>query len=122
MLEICEEKADPKGFSKLPILDTNNPSKKHTEKEEKFLREIVEYEFMNLEDQGYPLTFSYGDAKNKVKITLLHSGKYHLPRFLARHIESKTCPIWKWRPNGAGQLNKVMDGRKSRFQMREVYS
>jgi len=91
-------------------------------REEEFLREVCEYEFMNLEEPGIMHKFPYGSSKNSHTFTLMHGGKYKLPRFIARHIESCSTPIWDWRPNGLGGLEKKYQGTKPRFQMRQVYS
>jgi hypothetical protein len=104
----------------LPIIDSKNPSKKYSEKEERYLRELVKYEFMNLEEPGLMLPFSYGNTKNKHTFSFMHGGTYILPRFIARHVESRGTPIWRYKPNGYGQMEKKLDGTKSRFQLREV--
>lgn len=105
----------------LPIIDPKNPARKFTEKEEKNLREMNTYEFMNLEEPGLMMTFTYGNSGNKHTFTFLHGGKYTVPKFIQRHLESKSTPIWGWKPDGTGRLTKVLKGRDSRFQMREVY-
>lgn len=112
---------DPKKMEKLPILNLKSPSHKITEKEEKYLRELVEYEFMNIEEPGLMQKFTYGNTKNKMTFTFFHGGKYRVPRFIAKHLESKSTPIWKWRPDGSGSLIKELTGRNPRFQMREVF-
>lgn len=106
-----------KDYSNLPILS----SKPVSEKEEKFLREESEYEFYNLEQPGLAISFVYGGSKNKQKFTFFHGGKYRLPRFIAKHVESSGTPIYKWRPNGLGSLEKKLEGRKPRFRMSQVY-
>lgn len=121
MEQAIVEKNESKKIQNLPIIDPKNPSRKFNEKEEKFLREMLTYEFMNLEEPGLMLKFPYGNSKNKHTFTFFHGGKYLLPRFLARHVESKSTPIWGWKPDGSGRLIKEMKGVKSRFQMREVY-
>lgn len=105
----------------LPIISKSNTSKKMSEKEEKSMREFYEYEFMNLEEPGLMQKFTYGNATNKHTFTFLHGGKYKLPRFIARHVESKSTPMWGWKPDGSGSMIKYQKGTKSRFQMREVY-
>lgn len=112
---------DLKKMVRLPIIDPVNPSKKFTEKEEKWLRELVSYEFMNIEEPGLMHTFSYGCAGNVMKFTFFHGGKYKVPRFIARHIDSRSTPMYSWRPDGMGSIRKEQTGRKSRFQMRECY-
>ena len=116
-----EKNMDVKRMQMLPIIDPKNPSKKFSEKEEKWLREVVPYEFMNIEEPGLMHSFSYGCSGNSMKITMFHGGKYNVPRFLARHIDSRSTPIWSWKPDGNGSLQKERTGQKSRFQMREMY-
>jgi hypothetical protein len=94
-------KIDEKKMQKLPIIDPQNPSRKFTEKEEKWLREMISYEFMNLEEPGLMHTFSYGSAGNVMKFTFFHGGKYRVPRFIAKHIDSRSTPMWSWRPAGS---------------------
>ena len=105
----------------LPIIDVMNASKKYSEKEEKWLRDAVNCEFMNLEEPGLSIKFTYGSTKNKASFTLMHGGVYTVPRFIQRHIETKSTPIWKWRPNGEGGMAKENIGSNPRFAMREVY-
>ena len=104
-------------YDKLPIIGIEVKS----EKEEKFLREIVNYEFLNQEEEGVMLEFSYGSSSNSEKFSFLHGGKYRVPRFIARWVESRTVPKWKWMPDGSGLMRKEKIGEKSRFQMREVF-
>lgn len=112
---------DLKKIQNLPIIDPQNPSKKYSEKEEKWLREVKTYVFSNLEEPGLMNKFTYGNAKNKHTFTLFHGAKYKLPRFIAKHVESKSTPMWSWRPTGTGTLGKELVGQKSRFQMRELF-
>lgn len=120
MEQVLNKKLDPNVFKGLPIIAANK-DRTLSEKEEKHLRELVTYEFMNLEEPGLSQTFSYGNAKNKTTFTFFHGGKYRVPRFIGRHVESKSIPIWTWTPDGSGRLEKTRKGSKSRFQMREVY-
>ena len=113
-----DEKLNLEAIRKLPIVGDQPESAK----EEEFLREVCEYEFQNIEEAGLMLTFPYGDGNKSHTFTFLHGAKYKLPRFLARHVESCSSPIWKWRPNGLGALEKQYEGRQPRFQMREVFS
>jgi len=112
---------DLKKMQRLPVIDPSNPSRKFSEKEEKFLREILTYEFMNIEEPGLMHKFPYGSTQNKMNITLMHGGRYRVPRFIANHINSRSTPMWAWRPNGQGGMTKQKIGVDSRFQMREVY-
>lgn len=121
MEQAIMEKVDGKRLQALPIIDPNDPNRKYTEKEEKHLRELVDYEFMNLEEPGLMQRFTYGNATNKHTFTFMHGGKYTVPRFIARHVESKATPMWGWQPDGTGSMRKVLKGRNSRFQMREVF-
>lgn len=91
------------------------------EKEDKFLREICEYEFYNLEEPGLSLKFPYGNTQLKYTFQFLHGGKYRIPRHVALHLESRSTPIWKWRPDGTGSMVKQRAGDKPRFQMRQTY-
>jgi len=109
-------KIDPKKLAKLPIINKEDGSRKIDEKEEKYLRELVTYEFMNLEQQGHPEAFSYQGHN----FEFLHGGRYLLPRFIAQHVESLARPDWGWKPNGKGDMEKNLNGNLYRFQMREV--
>ena len=104
-------------LDRLPIVGQQPTS----EKEEKHLREIGEYEFYNLEETGLSLKFPYGNTQNKINFTFFHGGKYRIPRHVARHVESRSTPRWEWRPDGTGQLTKIRVGDKPRFQMRPVF-
>lgn len=108
----------PEKLAKLPIVGEQPKD----DKEEAFLREICEYEFSNVEEPGLMVTFPYGNTRQSASIKLFHGGKYKLPRFLARHVDTRSTPIWKWRPDGTGSMHKELVGTKSRFQMRQVYS
>lgn len=108
-----EELKSPEFYQKLPII--TSPPK--SEKEEEFLREIKCYEFMNLEEPGVGNKFTYQGHT----VILFHGGKYHFPRFLARHIETRTTPQYKYHPSGTGEMIPTQIGETPRFQMREVY-
>jgi hypothetical protein len=118
-----KSRSDLSKLQKLPILNTCTQSEKLSEKEEKHLREVAEYEFYNSEEprSGFMQKFVYGSTKHKETFVLFHGQKYHLPRFIARHIESCSSPIWGWKPDGTGRMQKTKSGVQSRFQMREVY-
>lgn len=113
-------KTDWTKIQKLPII-LNDPKRKLSEGEEAYLRELVNYEFQNLEEPGLSHQFSYGNAQNKHTFTFEHGKRYKVPRFIARHVESRGTPIWKWISDGSGQMVKELKGTKSRFQMREVF-
>jgi len=108
----------------LPIIGKQPGS----EKEEKWLRTIVEFEFKNLEEPGVPIEFSYGDGKKRFFFVMLHGGKYTLPRFIGRFLESRSTPIYGYVPNPqaplSGQTNKIVAkmGERPRFQMRESFA
>ena len=104
-------------IKKLPIIGKQPAS----EKEDKFLREVCEFEFMNMEEPGLSQRFPYGNAKNHHNFTLFHGGRYKLPRFIAQWIESRTTPLWDWRPDGEGGMAKKLIGQNPRFQMRQVF-
>lgn len=101
----------------LPIVGKQPES----EKEEKFLREVCLFEFHNLEEPGIIQKFQYGNTKHHHTFLFMHNGKYKVPRFVARHLESCATPIWEWRPDGTGRLEKKYIGQKSRFQMRQIF-
>lgn len=92
------------------------------EREAKYLNEICEYEFYNLEETGTPLKFPYGSTTRKANFYFMHGGKYKVPRHVARHIESRSTPRYEWRPNGMGGMEKTRIGDKPRFQMRQMFA
>lgn len=103
-------------LNKLPIIGKQPKD----EKEEKYLREYQEFEFYNLEQSGMSEKFPYGNTQKNVTFQFFHGGKYKLPRHVARHLENCQTPIWKWRPDGTGSMQKELTGYKPRFQMRQV--
>jgi hypothetical protein len=105
-------------LDRLPIVG----SQPKDEREEKYLREICEYEFINIEDPRISIKFPYGSTRYSKNFTFFHGGKYSVPRHVARHVESRATPQWSWRPNGLGGMEKQRVGDKPRFQMRQVYS
>jgi len=117
MSDLVNSKRTLDELQKLPIIG----KKPANEKEEKYLREICEFEFMNLEEPGLLHRFPYGNAQKHHTFTLFHGGKYKVPRFIARWIESRSTPIWDWRPDGTGGMEKKLMGQNPRFQMREVF-
>lgn len=114
-------KFDEKKMAKLPLIDRSNPGRKYGEKEEKALREINTYEFSNTENPGVMQKFVYGDTRNNMTFTMFHGQRYDVPRFIARHVGSCGTPIYKYKPNGYGQMEKEQTGNKHRFMMREVF-
>ena len=104
-------------LQKLPIIGKPPAD----ENEEKYLREVCWFEFFNLKEAKVSVRFPYGNSKNQHNFTLFPGGKYHLPRFIARHIESKGEPQWDWRPDGTGSMIKEYIGDEPRFQMRQVF-
>lgn len=105
------------GLQGLPMIG----SQPKNSKEEAYFREMVEYEFFNLEDPGLMHSFSYGCKGNDHNFKLLHGGKYVLPRFIANWLESRSKPIWKWRPDGTGLMQKQLVGREPRFRLSLVF-
>jgi len=120
MEEVLNKKDEAK-IKSLPVWDRKNPSRKIPEKEEKHLKEMSVYEFVNTEEPGVLQEFSYGNTRNNMKFVLMHGGKYLLSRFVAQHINSRGTPIWDRRPNGMGQMEKTNAGSKPRFYLRESY-
>jgi hypothetical protein len=97
----------------LPIIGKQPES----EAEEKYLRELVEYEFYNLEEPGMRIKFPYGSKGRMHNFEFWHGAKYTVPRFIARHLESKGAPLWKWVPDGTGAMHKELIGKNPRFRM-----
>lgn len=104
-------------LEKLPIVG-KVPS---SEKEEKYLKEMGEYEFYNLEEPGLSIKFPYGNTTKKYNFQFFHGATYKVPRHVARHLETRTTPLWDWRPDGTGKMQKQMIGTKPRFQMRQIF-
>jgi len=96
--------------------------KQMTEREKEWLDEVIEVEFMNLEEPGLMMKFSYGTTKNLKNYTLMHGGKYQLPRSVVKHIESRQTPIWNWRPDGQGSMQKSLVGYQPRFNCRQTFA
>lgn len=98
------------------------------EKEEKWLRTVVEFEFKNLEEPGMFHQFSYGNCKKKFVFKLLHGGIYKLPRFIGKFLESISIPIYGYvtnpHANFSGEMEKIATkiGENPRFQMREQFA
>lgn len=104
-------------IQQLPIIGQQPKS----EKEEDFLREICEFEFMNIKEPGLSHRFPYGNSKNHHNFTFFHGKKYKVPRFLAQWIESRATPLYNWLPDGTGGMTKKKTGNDPRFQMRQVF-
>jgi hypothetical protein len=118
MSEVRQRKVSDEKLSALPILGEQPKN----EKEEKHLREICEYEFYNLEEPGTEHRFPYGNTRNQTTFTMYHGEKYKVPRCVARHLESKGTPIYKWQPDGTGSLTKKLVGKKPRFRMSQSFN
>lgn len=112
------KKVDKRKLNSLPIMGDQPTS----EKEEKWLKEIHTYEFYNLEEPGLNQKFCYGSTKNHATFEFFHGGKYDLPRHVARYLDSRATPMYTYKPNGHGQMEKTPTGVKPRFQMRQVMS
>ena len=82
--------------------------------------EEVYFEFYNLEEPGLLQKFSYGTTKKNKMYTFFHGQKYKIKREIAEHVESRETPLWGYRPDGTGKMQKYLKGYKPRFQMREV--
>lgn len=104
-------------FNNLPIL--GNPPQ--SEKEEKYLREVREYQFNNISEPSVCHQFIYGNSKHYKRFVFFHDQTYRVPRFIARHVEECATPLYAWRPDGLGLMKKKFIGNKRRFQMREVF-
>lgn len=117
MTAVRHKKVSEEDLTILPIIGKQPES----EREEKYLREVCEFEFYNLEEPGLNVRFPYGDTRKQHTFTLYHGEKYKVPRFVARHLESCSTPLWEWRPDGSGRMVKKQVGQKPRFRMSPVF-
>lgn len=115
---------EEKELMKLPIVGTQPKSPE----EEKYLKEICEFEFYNIENPGMPVQFPYGDAKHRSDFAFEHGGRYRVPRHVARHLESCSTPKYEYRPvdtRGSANMQMKMQpvevSRIPRFQMRYIF-
>jgi len=106
-----------KVFEKLPIVGTQPK----TEAEEAHLKELVKVEFYNLEEPGVSMLFPYGSTVFNKKFLFFHGGKYEIPRHVVKWVESLGVPIYKWKTDGDGKMQKAKVGFKPRFSMRTVH-
>jgi len=90
-------------------------------KKNDWLEEEIYIEFYNLEEPGVPLKFAFGSSKRPKTYTLIHGGKYHLPREVVNHIESRETPLYGYKPDGTGRQIRDLKGKKSRFQCRQIF-
>lgn len=97
-------------------------TKKVSEKEQAFLDEEIQIEFYNIEEPGMMLKFPFGPTNNIKDYVFFHSGRYKLPRKVVEHIESQGSTINKYRPDGQGNLTPIKEGKKPRFQCRQIFS
>lgn len=114
------DKYATKEIQSLPIIPIDG--EKIDEKKDKWLRELVVVEFKNLEETRAHIEFCYGGTKKRAKFCLWPGGVYRLPRFIQRHLETRSIPIWDWRPDGSGKMQKYLQTYQSRFQLREMYA
>ncbi len=98
-----------------------NIQKDKKERQKEWLKEMITFEFFNLEESGVPVTFSHGPTNDTKKYMLLHGGKYTYSRAHVQHLESRQTPIWGYKPNGDGRMEKTLKGYKSRFQCRQLF-
>lgn len=110
-----------KKMQSLPIILKGRA--KFSKPEEKYLREVAEFEFLNTEEPGLFHKFSYGNRNNKMNFTFFHGQRYKVPRFIARHLEENCqIPKYEWKPDGNGRMGPQLVSYKPRFQMREKFS
>tara|TARA_R110002126_G_scaffold55617_1_gene149324 strand:- start:329 stop:649 length:321 start_codon:yes stop_codon:yes gene_type:complete len=95
--------------------------KNKQDRKNEWLDEVISYEFFNLEEPGVAVKFTFGPTNAPKTYTMLHGGKYNHPRRILQHIESRQTPIWGYKPNGQGQMQKDLKGYKSRFQCRQLF-
>lgn len=95
--------------------------KSEKERRKEWLKEEIHFEFFNLEEPGVPIKFAFGPTSNTKTYTMIHGGKYRYPREVVNHLESRQSPIWGYKPDGRGIMNKNLEGYKSRFQCRQLF-
>ena len=83
--------------------------------------EDVEVEIYNIEEPGAPINVVYGPANNLYKKTFLHGGKYKIPKEIIKWLESRQVPLYKWRPDGTGAMQKTLIGYKQRFSCKGIF-
>jgi len=105
-------------FKSLPIIGDQPKSPE----EENFLRELCDFEFLNTQEPGLSVSFDYGSSKHHQKFIFEHGQKYRVPRFIARHIETRGTPIYTWKPDGSGRMMKEKKGYSPRFRMAQSYN
>jgi hypothetical protein len=105
----------------MSVKEAPNVQKDKEDRKKEWLAEEVRVEFFNLEEPGVPVKFMHGTTKKPETYTLLHGGKYTLRREVTQHVESRQTPIWGYKPNGEGQMEKTLKGYKSRFQCRQLF-
>jgi hypothetical protein len=98
-----------------------NVQKDKEDRKKEWLEEMVPFEFMNLEEPGVPIKFSYGPTNKPKTYYMMHGGKYTYPRKIMKHLESRQIPIWGYKPDGNGRMEKTLKGYKSRFQCRQTF-
>ena len=101
--------------------DAPKIQKSEKDKKKEWLEEILPVEFFNLEEPGVGVKFPFGPTNNTKTYTLLHGGKYNLTREVVQHVESRQTPIWGYKPDGRGVMQKSREGFKSRFQCRQTF-
>lgn len=80
------------------ILDTNpitTVDLSKSKRGEKYFREYGVYKFINIEFPNKEITFKIGNAGRCVTLNLKAGNKYHLPRYVAMHVNSKKIPVYK---------------------------
>jgi len=105
----------------MTIKEAPNVQMNKKDRHKEWLNEEIMVEFFNLEEPGVPLKFVYGPTDKTEKHILLHGGKYKLKREVVQHIESRQTPIWGYKPDGKGLMQKNLEGYKSRFQCRQLF-
>ena len=115
---ITQKRAPTKeSLKRLPIVGAQPKD----EKEEKHLKEIKKFKFINTENPGLIHPFSYGSGKYSQSFCFVDGAEYEIPRHVARWMDDCKVPQYKWRPGGDGRMQKSLTGYTHRFQMREVY-
>tara|TARA_R110002126_G_scaffold127479_1_gene269685 strand:+ start:50 stop:370 length:321 start_codon:yes stop_codon:yes gene_type:complete len=105
----------------MTVKEAPNVHRDAEDRKKEWLKEIIPFEFFNLEEPGVPIKFSFGPTNKTKTYTMLHGGKYNYPREVVQHLESRQTPIWGYKPDGSGKSAKNLEGYRSRFQCRQLF-
>lgn len=84
--------------SQKKILDSHpfyNVDFAKSKRSEKYFREYVVYKFLNIEFPQKEIVFKIGSPSRCVTLNLKAGEKYHLPRYVAMHVNGRKVPVYK---------------------------